>query len=134
MHLWTPFQERLVLHIVKNEDEKVVKDGAADLLRQQWAKVFEHTPVDEILGAQLLDECLKQFDCSEVVSPGKKEFTRFLSETIASAPSPDDLPYVAWKYCGEYGLETQTDLDLCMRRGNMLGMEFALEHRISPRG
>ena len=38
MHLWTPFQERLVLHIVKNKDEKVVKDGAADLLRQQWVK------------------------------------------------------------------------------------------------
>ena len=90
--------------------------------------------MDEILGAQLLDDRLKQNDCSEVVPPGKKDFTSFLSQTLASAPSPDGLPYVTWKCCAECGLEKLTDLELVMRRGNTLGLEFTLEHRtFSPR-
>ena len=75
IQLWRPFPERLVLHGVRNNDGKVevAKDGAAELLRQRWAKVFERKR-----GERFADEWVKQFDCADVVPPGKQECARFL--------------------------------------------------------
>ena len=39
-----------MLHVVRNNDGKVVKHGAAELLWQTWAKVFEQKPADEIFA------------------------------------------------------------------------------------
>ena len=92
----------------RNENKMVVKDGAAEL-RQKWAKVFVST---------FADEWVKRFDCSEVILPGNNEFARFLTKAPASAPGPDGLPFAVWKYSGQHGVETLTELELFVRRGH----------------
>ena len=129
MQLWTLPEDTCAARSQKQRREggqrRRCRTAPADI-----GKVFEHKPVDEILGAQFADEWVKQLDYWDVIPPGKEEFPRFLSKTLASGPAPDGQPCAAWKHAGAHGLETLKELELFTRRGHTLGLELVRSNTV----
>ena len=126
---WTPLQKKLVLRGVRNNewDGDRSRTDRAEMGKGLRAQAFVRDPRFE----KFADEWVKRFDCSEVIPPGKDEICALLVNLSKAPASAHQVQMACPTLRGStLGLETLTQLELFMRRGQMLGLEFARSNSV----